>query len=68
MTMHKRLPYSFPSVSNPKDRRYGNTGCRVFKRGVQNQKIFLPKNQRIKRKLLKFKHWCNRELSKSAKI
>ena len=21
MTMHKRLPYSFPSVSNPKDRR-----------------------------------------------
>ena len=23
---------------------YGNTGCRVFKIGIQNKKYFLPKN------------------------
>jgi hypothetical protein len=27
------------------DGNYGNTSCRVFKRGVQNVKDFLAKNQ-----------------------
>ena len=40
---------------------YGNTGCRVFKRGVKNLKGFLTKNQHIQRKLLNFKNWVNGE-------
>jgi len=32
-------------------RGYGNTGCGVFKRGIE---IFLTKNQHTKRKLLNF--------------
>ena len=35
--------------------RYGNTGCGVFKRGVQNQ------NQHTQRKLLNFENWINGE-------
>ena len=48
--------------------RYGNTSCLVFKRGVQNWKDFLPKNQHTQRKLLNFENWCNEEVSKSALI
>ena len=33
---------------------YCNTGCGVFKQGIQNQKDFLHKNQHILRKLLNF--------------
>ena len=36
---------------NPK---YGSTGCRVFKREVQN----------YKKKILNFENWCNVEVSK----
>ena len=37
---------------------YGNTGCGVFKRGIQNQKDFcLLKNQHTQRKLLNFENW-----------
>ena len=44
---------------------YGNTGCRVFKRGIQNWKdfclkIYIPK--------VNFENWLNGEMSKSAKI
>ena len=38
--------------------KYGNTGCRVFKR----------RNQHTQRKILSFENWCNGEVSKSAKI
>ena len=48
--------------------RYGNTGCGVFKRGIQNWKDFLPKNQHTERKLLSFENWINEKVSKSAKI
>ena len=33
---------------NKMDIDYGNTGCRVFKRGIQNQKYFCLKNQQPK--------------------
>ena len=51
---------------------YGNTGCGVFKRGVQNYSTaklerFLPKNQHTQRKLLNVENWVNLEVSKSAK-
>ena len=39
-----------------------------FLSGGTNLERFLPKNQHIKRKLLNFENWCNREVSKSAKI
>ena len=42
---------------------YGNTGCGVFKRGVQLER-FLPKNQHTQRKLLNFENWVNGEASK----
>ena len=38
----------------------GNTGCQVFKWGVQNQ--------HAQRKLLNFENWCNGKVSKSALI
>jgi hypothetical protein len=41
--------------------QYGNTGCGVFKRGLQR---FLPKNQHTQRKLLNLEFWINGELSK----
>ena len=44
------------------DPLYGNTGCRVFKRGRRGTKleIFLPKNQRTQRKfVLNFENWFN---------
>ena len=47
---------------------YGNTGCRVFKEGIQNWERFLPKNQHTQRKLLNFENKCSGEVSKSAKI
>ena len=42
---------------------YGNTGCGVFKRGIQNKKLerFLPKNQHTQRKVLNFENWTNGE-------
>ena len=42
--------------------RYGNTGCGVFKEGVQSNP--LPKNQHTQRKLLNFDNWVNEEVSK----
>ena len=39
---------------------YGNTGCRVFKRGVLNWKK-MPKNQHTQWKLLNFENWTNGE-------
>ena len=42
---------------------HGNTGCGVFKRGVQNYK-----NQHTQRKLLNFENWVNGGVSSSAKI
>ena len=44
--------------------RYGNTGCGVFKQGVQIKKK-MPKNQHTQRKSLNF---TNMKMSKSAKI
>ena len=44
--------------------QYGNTGCRVFKRGGKKLQRFLPKNQHTQRKLLNFENWCSGELSK----
>ena len=45
---------------------YGNTGCRVFKQGVQNWKEFWLKINLGKE--MNFENWCNGEMSKSAKI
>ena len=42
---------------------YGNTGCRVFKRGYKIRKK-LPKNQHTQRKLLNSENWCNGEVPK----
>ena len=42
--------------------RYGNTGCGVFKEGVQSNP--LPKNQHTQRKLLNFDNWVDEEVSK----
>ena len=38
---------------------YGNTGCGVFKGGIQNWKGFWLKKQHTQRKLLNFANWCN---------
>jgi hypothetical protein len=47
---------------------YGNTGCGVFKRRIQNfKKNWLKINIPI-RKSLNFADWCSGEVSKSAKI
>ena len=46
---------------------YGNTGCGVFKRVVQNQK-FLPKNQLTQKNFLNFENWTNGEPQQLAKI
>ena len=43
---------------------YGNTGCGVFKRGVQKLERLLPKNQQTQRKLLNFENWVSGEVSK----
>ena len=43
---------------------YGNTGCRIFKRGGTKLERFLPTNQYTQRKLLNFKNWFNGELLK----
>ena len=42
---------------------YGNTGCGVFKRGIQLEN-FLYKYQHTQRKLLNFEFWINAEQSK----
>ena len=45
--------------------RYGNMGCGVFKRRLQNLKDFcLRKDQHTQRKLLNFENWVNGEVSK----
>ena len=47
------------------DEDYGNTGCQVFKQGVQNWKDFCLKNYICTQmKLLNFKNWCSGKLSK----
>ena len=43
---------------------YGNTGCGVFKRGMQNWKGFWLKINCSQRKLPNFDNWSNGELSK----
>ena len=50
MTSGKTLSliYSIPFLFNSiHDKQYGNKGCRVFKRGVQNQKYFCIKTFEI---------------------
>ena len=47
---------------------YGNTGCRVFKRGDTKLERVLHKNQQTQRKFLNFQNWCNWEVSKGVKI
>ena len=44
------------------DRQYGNTGCGVFKGGIQNQKSFWLKNHHTQKKLLNFQNWSSGEL------
>ena len=39
---------------------YGNTGCRVFKRGTKSERP----NQHTRRKLVNFENWCSGKLSK----
>ena len=46
---------------------YGNTGCGVFKGGIQNKKGFWLKIY-CQMKSLNFANWCNGEVSKSAEI
>ena len=43
---------------------YGNTGCGVFKRGIQNKKDFWLKIDCSQIKLLNFKNWSSGELLK----
>ena len=47
---------------------YGNTGCEVFKGGIQNEKGFWLKINCSQTKSLNFANRCNGEVSKSAKI
>ena len=51
-------------MTNTGDPQYGNTGCGVFKWGVQGLERFLHKNQHNHRKLLNFEFWINGKLSK----
>ena len=47
---------------------YGNTGCGVFKQGVQNQKDFcLRINIGTQSRLLNYENWVDGEVSKTAK-
>ena len=43
---------------------YGNTGCGVFKEGIQNYKEFWQKINCSQMKLLNFENWSSSELSK----
>ena len=43
---------------------YGNTGCGVFTRGIQNKKRFWQKINFSQMKSLNFENWSNCELSK----
>ena len=47
------------------EKYYGNTGCQVFKQGVQNWKDF-PLKINIPKKILNFENQCNGEVPKSA--
>ena len=47
---------------------YGNTGCGVFKGGIQNLKGFWLKINRSQIKLPNLEKWSSGELSKIAKI
>ena len=47
---------------------YGNAGCGVFKRGVQNLKGFWLKINFSQIRLSNLENWSSGELSKSAKI
>ena len=42
----------------------GSTDCEVFKKGTQNHKIILAKNEHTQRKLVNFENWSKGELSK----
>ena len=45
--------------------KYGNTGCGVFKGGIQNQRGIWLKINCSQMKSLYFANWCNGEVSKS---
>ena len=45
---------------------YVNTGCGVFKGGIQNKKGFWLKINCSQMKSLNFENWCNGKVSKSA--
>ena len=47
---------------------YGNTGCGVFKKGIQNWKGFFLKINCSQMKLPNLEDWSSSKLSKSAKI
>ena len=67
---HFRVLFYFmcPLLLNSLTLGYGNTGCGVFRRGIQNQKYFCLRINLPQRKLLNFEFWINGELSNSAKI
>ena len=44
--------------------QYGNTGCGVFKGGIENQKGFQLKINSNKMKVLNFENWGSNRLSK----
>ena len=48
--------------------QYGNTGCGVFKGGIQIWKCFWLTINCSQMKLLNFANWCNGGVLKSAKI
>ena len=48
--------------------KYGSTSTSVFKRGVTQSEIFLPKNQHSQRKLLNFENCCSGKVSKVPKF
>ena len=47
---------------------YGNTGCGVFKGGIQNKKGFGLKINFSQMKIPNLENWSSGKLSKSAKI
>ena len=59
--MNTFLSYLSPAHATFQRKNYGNTGCGVFKRGLQNFCLQITISQR---KLLNFENWVNGEVSK----
>ena len=60
---------TFARVEKPvNSEMYGNTGCGVFKGGIQNWKEFWLKTHCSQMKSFNFANWLNGEVSKRAKI